>query len=1217
MGLRHFIRLGAVELPFAGLGAMLWCVLLSGGFSPAAHAGSVEYVVREQLDRKEYDSSVRRQLLSYGFSAPQDACHPDSLRLNGPDGEVPVQFSDLETWEGTPFVKSATVNFIVDNPQPLSATTFTLTYADKPLPRTAEPVEPDPALRVVEAQDTVLVTSSRYQFRVRLLSGEQTYAQPAPAADVPGPLQGISFGEDPWSEPSRMFGAIPVKSWTAKLVDNGPVFARVAFRYTFADDNVLTLTARVASADSAVRWEMAVREDRPEQGLEMPMLRMPGAKEAMLPKGYGQWARDRTLPLKAEPFVYLSPNSSLPNVFPDSPAHIRIQREDQADINFYSHDPGAWTEPAATLTFAGFKTLDNENIPRVWDRWQRKRIAVSYIDETPVLRMSLAKGQRKWTISLGAAQVGDQLQRTNAMVLDWPAANAPRPWLFVDRQRIEDLWKEIGDDPGTLRERGLLTDDAVSMTTMLNRRARMASAAWNVRMMMSDHLPTSFAARRGLANKKTQEKMEDWSQYMFDGSPPQSPREAFMQRMYFEHARTAPVQHLQNYLRLLGNFDVMRHAITVAALYDALIDSDLITAEQRPAFRAQTAYLAYLMADPTCWDMERGYVSGNTNMSVSYTLSLGILACALRNHPMAKTWTDHATRWMDKWLADEVGPNGEWIPEGTHYGIVSLEPMLAYAAAAKRAGFHDFTNDPRLKRLTLFWAHQHTPPDPGRGDLRVSGSYGRGSASERFNVFGVAARLFAASDPDFSRQMQWMWAQTGYPVDGADFRMGGYDAYYMDRNLPMRAPRWESENFPNIGAVLRHAFDTADESHLNVLSNVQSRENLDVWPPGVGGIAQWFACGKPLSTCFTFKYGMQERHDLVRDGVRLTHPWAATGTEKNPFGYYTTTNAEAFASLASADYVRSTFSITHADPRDWFPDELPAYPSEPRGREGKLDWTRQMLFLKDADPVGPAYLVLHDSTRGGQPTVWQFWTLSEKLGAASEAADVEAFLADKPGPTILPARELPRSDRFTAIGQFGVDMEFFIAGPTNTPRHTLRYGGVLQRRPEYQDLLHLQLPGDGSYYVALFPRAREAQAPAFTALAEGKIIKIAGGFGTDYALLAPVVTTAAAEGVMVSGTAAAVQTRPDGSGVLTVAAAGDVRWKDFGIRSDTAASLHATADGQLTLTIPPGSEGGDVTIRAPAGYRLEGRPKDVQVSEDGGVYAIAVPAGAQPIVLKK
>ena len=53
---------------------------------------------------------------------------------------------------------------------------------------------------------------------------------------------------------------------------------------------------------------------------------------------------------------------------------------------------------------------------------------------------------------------------------------------------------------------------------------------------------------------------------------------------------------------------------------------------------------------------------------------------------MAAAWADRATRWEDKWLADEVGPNGEWLPEGSHYGMVSLEPMVAYAVAAQRAG---------------------------------------------------------------------------------------------------------------------------------------------------------------------------------------------------------------------------------------------------------------------------------------------------------------------------------------------------------------------------------------------------------------------------------------------------------------------------------------------------------------------------------------------------
>jgi len=48
-------------------------------------------------------------------------------------------------------------------------------------------------------------------------------------------------------------------------------------------------------------------------------------------------------------------------------------------------------------------------------------------------------------------------------------------------------------------------------------------------------------------------------------------------------------------------------------------------------------------------------------------------------------WANRATQWMDKWLTDEVGPHGEWIPEGSGYGYVSLDPMLSYAAAAERA----------------------------------------------------------------------------------------------------------------------------------------------------------------------------------------------------------------------------------------------------------------------------------------------------------------------------------------------------------------------------------------------------------------------------------------------------------------------------------------------------------------------------------------------------
>ena len=86
--------------------------------------------------------------------------------------------------------------------------------------------------------------------------------------------------------------------------------------------------------------------------------------------------------------------------------------------------------------------------------------------------------------------------------------------------------------------------------------------------------------------------------------------------------------------------------------------------------------------------------------------------------------------------------------------------------------------------------------------------------------------------------------------------------------------------------------------------------------------------------------------------------------------------------------------------------------------------------------------MIRDSIRGvkgGQPTMWQMWNVSEKIGTPEEARDVAKFLADKPGNKCLPAREL-QGDRFTAVGQLGVDVEYYIASPADTPRHTLRWG---------------------------------------------------------------------------------------------------------------------------------------------------------------------------------
>ncbi|HOF88387.1 MAG TPA: hypothetical protein PLZ36_09835, partial [Armatimonadota bacterium] len=1045
-----------------------------------ASAATKQFIITERLNQ-QYGA----ELVSYPFTAAQGQCLPDSLQLAGPNGAVPVQLSAIELWPKTNWVKSGTVSFIVDGLAPLETKTYTLTYGTKAVKRATGD------LAVIKTPRAVDVIAG--QLAARFPLGGVSYPEPKPAADVPGPLGGLRPGKAAWAGGSRWVNVPAVKSWSATLTDGGPVFARVRFDYAFADGNIVTFIATLAAGDSTARWEMAVKDDRPDQALLFTLPAPPGVARAAFPKGYGQWARERTQALTPSetPFCSLTPDLSIANAFADQPQAVQFAAEGGPALLLRSREPAAWVEPGPPYTYGGFPKWDLEMIPKSWDAWKRKSMPVSYAaDGTVTLKATLAKGRRVWTVTAGAPAVGDRLRQINGYVLDWPASpRAPKhPHLFVDAARIQDTW------------------------------ARADAELKRVLAGAPSYAGTALAVLMKPAEQRT-------------------PAE-----------RDRVVGQLRAQLALLGNFDVMRGAIGVTAMYDALIDSDLVTPEERALFRAQMAYLGYVMADPSCWEMERGAHSGNPNMSVSYTLSLGVIACALPDHPMAKTWAARATGWMNHWLATEVGANGEWVCEGSHYGYVSLEPMITYAIAAKRAGFHDFSTDARFKKLLLYFARYHTPRDVQRKNERGIGAYGRGHSGDRLACFGVAAPLFAEADPALSRALQWLWAENGYPYFMGDNRLGGFEPYYADRRLPMAAPAWGSELFPELGALLRHGFNTPNESYLNVISHAQSLRNLDIWTPGIGGIAQWFALGRPMSTCFTFDIGYNERHELLRDGVRLARNWGAPGDPKTPFGHYTATRPGAFAAQPAADYVRTTLVNTTVDDRDWFPANMPAFPTVTPAAGTNLEWTRQLLFLKDADPAGTAYLVLRDATRGGQPTAWQFWTKTEKIGTPAQAADRAAFLADKPGYAILPARALPMSDRYTAPGQFDVDIEYFIASPANTPRHTLRYGGMWagNRVYEYQDLLHLQLPGDGAYYVAIVPRTADAPAPTFTKLADGAIIKVSRATGADYAFLATDAATAEAEGAAFAGTAAAVQIR-EGEIMLTLAAAGSVRYREYGL----------------------------------------------------------------------
>src|SRR5262245_18925766 len=72
-----------------------------------------------------------------------------------------------------------------------------------------------------------------------------------------------------------------------------------------------------------------------------------------------------------------------------------------------------------------------------------------------------------------------------------------------------------------------------------------------------------------------------------------------------------------------------------------------------------------------------------------------------------------------------------------------------------------------------------------------------------------------------------------------------------------------------------------------------------------------------------------------------------------------------------------------------------------RGKSG--GWSRQILFVKDADPLGPNYFVMRDDIAGGTGGIWRLWLTAERIDL--------------------------REDRAVLVGKEDVDMDiFFLSG---------------------------------------------------------------------------------------------------------------------------------------------------------------------------------------------
>lgn len=1113
--------------------------------------------------REHLGVAWQRQLVRLDFAAPE-ACTNDTLQLTGPRGPLAAQL-----------VEPGVVAAIVDL-EPLASDSYTLRCN-----ATRANERPAADLQIAERDELTELTTSSFGARLRL--GGERFASPRTANGLPGPIAGLRFADGEWLPGGAFYGPARVVAWQGQLVARGPLLAVAEWHYTFEGGGSLAVRAELAAGDSALLIDTDVSGARETTGFTL-RLADPRNGLSLRLLGEGQTQADFWFDV---PLATHGPGE-LARLTPwhdwwdeTTQVMLRLHRPGAArELRITRRNAGAWVEPGGPK-----QSPRPKQVPLVLTRTGALELHV----DTAAGRRSFAVGHaeplreedrgdrllmRQRVLETG--DVGRELERVRGMQLAWPT-RAAHPHLYMNADELAAARARPQD-----RQRAARDAERLGREPFL--------AAWHAQSL-------------GLGA------------WLRTGDPHMAKDARLLER-------------LRHQLGLLGVFDTLRSTGAVCALYDAVMGSDLPSPEDRALFRAQLAYLGYHMTDPTTWSAERGYRSGNLNMTVAHEMQIGLVGAALGDHPRSREWMARAAAVLERLLAEQVGPDGEWPESPAHYASVAASPLLAFAMASARNGGPDFLSDPAFERFMLWLAKQYTPPDPRHtegdkhGKMGLLVPVGRGLAGQAFGLHGAYASAIAKRNPELSARIQWLWLRSGRPLRFSEAMLGGWEHVLADPSLPAKPPARGLDSFARTGAILRHAPGTKFEWWVYFVN-----ETHYTVPSESGTLPMVFARGVPISARFAGDY--PDREELLLSRVLLAR---GRGDPRQRTARY---NHEAkrrqrrnTSALPHQQYLSARYSIDApwklelAAPAVGGYDalrDLPEWP--PVEREGKpgVRWKRQLLFVRPEAPDGAGYLVLRDRVDGGQPTMWQWWSVSEALGTPAQAANRTRFLARAPGARTAPARRLPPGDRYTALGPYGVDVEFYVAEPSDTPRYTLRAGlehafESLVGFREYQDLLHLQRRDDGVYFVAIFPRDADAAAPSFETLGGGRIVGVNGAFGRDLVFLSETRASASAGDTHFSGTAGSLQQRPGGS-VLALGARGEIRHAGTALASDAAAELQVTPAG-LRVSFPPGLEGASARITVAGSWQLARGMQGATLRHSGDALEVTAPDDLRTVTLE-
>jgi len=962
--------------------------------------------------------------------------------------------------------------------------------------------------------------------RIRLANALVGIEIPASLGEASaGPIKSLKLRSGTWIGKGRLEGK-KIKEYEARLLARGPVFAQALSRYGFTDGTSWEIRFRIIAGEPVILVEERFDFEAPD----------------------ACWALQLNAGFQPDNILHLSWESGSSKAIPPS-----------TQGNIYSLRPwqGWWGDsggPAFGLYRSGGRDLLLVGTRR----------AATWV-------MPLPRSMSPWVRTNRALDVHVPLRFADGkleLAFPFPPHGRARSWMIAALRTQEALPAQRSSLPHRLLMKyGLLPLNQVKDYVL-----EWAATEEHPRLYVS----ADETERIRQARSRDKEKSRVL-QLLAGGD------EALGKQM----AQQA-VKDVQGFVdRFTGKSGPMpRGQVTVGMgahqlinKVDAVLGSAFLTDRQRAVMRAQLAFVGYRLESPDLCSPERGW-SANPNMTAAWYSALGKLACLISSHPHAQRWFQRGYEEIRLELDTWVGPGGGWL-EAPHYMTVSLDGIVPMAIAARRCGFADFLYDPQLKKTMSYFARISTPPDPDAGGLRLLPAVGNTYHGETSCQTGWMAVIWRERDPDYAREMQWVWTQQGQPmhgcIGGGSPGLQGYRYLYLDPALPMQPPRWGSELFPAVGAVLRSAFPGDRETYMFFRHGPFAEH----WDHDEGSFIL-YGKGSPLVR--DWSYNPYTAHPWLHSRVVNNHSYGDASWNEGAA-------VQAFVRLGHVEYVRGR-QETAPGPEDpikfrSFKGEWPFRQRQPNGR---LFWEREILFVKENDPARPSYFVLADTTHGKTWMEWCLWVCA--------AAPLNVS-----------------TNPIKVTGQHDVDMDVFFAAPRRRRLHTLHAEQDGLGPKISQELIHLAQRAGTPVVTVLYPyvRGRE-QPPRFASIAGGRGVLLRGAFGLDINIVSRQELEVKEAGLSFKGRVGSVQDRPDRL-TLSVPEGGSLSFKGQAVQADGAVSVDF-AKGRNEIVVRTDGLARRIRLRTPLPPEEWEETSQNAVRVEDGALVISLPQGWKELRLR-